>query len=182
MQGINMNRTRAITVVFVLLCFLSGMVVLAAAGPDKKNGKTEENETQKIIWHKYDDGLKLAKAENKHVFIDFSTSWCTWCKKMDRETFAQPEIIKIMSDHFIAVKVDGDSRKMLDIDGYQISEKNLTKNEFGVTGYPAFWFLKADGTKLAQIRGYKPAKYMMEAFTFVKDRKYDTTSNKTKEN
>ena len=51
--------------------------------------------------------------------------------------------------------------------------------EFRVTGLPSYWFLKPDGTKLAVIRGYKPAQYMMEAFEYIKDYKYDTTRIET---
>lgn len=29
------------------------------------------------------DALRLAKTENKNVFVKFSASWCYWCKKLD---------------------------------------------------------------------------------------------------
>jgi thioredoxin-related protein len=142
----------------------------------KKTSAVQSTTEQAIQWLRYDEGLKKASKEDKHVFIDFTASWCGWCKKMDKETFAQPDVVKLINDQFVPVKVWGDSRDELDIDGYKISEQNLTRQQFGVSGFPSFWFLKSDGSKLAQIRGYRDAEFMMEALTYVAERKYDTTA------
>jgi thioredoxin-related protein len=138
-----------------------------AQAPAEKSGE--------ITWMEYDAGLKKAREENKHVFIDFTAKWCGWCKKMDRETFKEPDVVKLINESFVPVRVDGDSPNELDVDGYKITEKSLTRNEFGVRGYPSFWFLKPDGTKLGKIDGYHNKDYMLEALTFVRDYKYDTT-------
>jgi len=141
--------------------------------PPEKRIKAE-----KINWEPYDIGLKNAKKNNKHVFIDFSTAWCGWCKKMEQEVFTDPKVIDILNNDFIPVRVDGDSKNVLDINGYKVTEKNLTRYEFGVRGYPTFWFLKPDGSKLTTFSGYRPADYMIQALTFIKDYKYDTTKTK----
>ncbi|MFQ5498523.1 MAG: thioredoxin family protein [Candidatus Zixiibacteriota bacterium] len=156
------------------------LTAVASVGAGNKTAKdTTETTTgpSRIEWVAYDVGLELAEQQNKHLFVDFTTSWCGWCKKMERDTFSKPDVIKMVSDNFIAVRVDGDSPKELDIDGYKITEKNLTKHEFGVRGYPTFFFLKPDGKALSRISGYRDSKYMMQAFEYVKDYKYDTTGS-----
>ncbi len=167
-----MKFFRQLVLIALFAIFAVGFVL--AEGETKKE-KAESPDNDEIVWMLYDEGLAKAKEEGKHVFIDFTTSWCGWCKKMDKETFNRPDVIKLVNENFIPVQVDGDSKKMLDIEGFKISEKSLTKTEFGVRGYPTFWFLKSDGTKLGNITGYKDTKTMMEALTYVKDEKYDTT-------
>lgn len=152
---------------------ISASLVFAETETDK-SGKTPD----KISWISYDEGLALAKEENKHLFIDFTAKWCGWCKKMDREVFVNNEVISILNDNFISVKVDGDSEKILDIDGYQITEKNLTKQEFQVTGYPAFWFLKSDGSKLGVLNGYQTTDKLLQVLDYVREQRYDTTKTK----
>ncbi len=166
-----------------LILIMAVGAFLAYAEENKEGSSSQKKETKndEIQWVRYDVGLKRAKEENKHVFIDFTAKWCGWCKKMDRETFSRPEVIEMLNTYFVPVKVDGDSPRELDIDGYKITEKSLARNEFKVRGYPSFWFLKPDGTKLAVIRGYKRADYMMEAFEYVKDYKYDSTKTKDSE-
>jgi len=159
-----------------IACLLLLMSISALAGDlTKVADKSETKSSAEVNWMRYDDGLAKAKVEDKHVIIDFSTSWCVYCKKMDKETFVDTAVISLLNEHFISIKVDGDSKQVLDIEGYKISEKDLTKKEYGVRGYPAFWFLKSDGTKLAQIQGYRPKEYMMEAFNYIVEKKYDTT-------
>ena len=153
------------------------------AGVEKEGEQKQPSEKQtdhkEIHWMAYDVGLGKAKAEKKHVFIDFTAKWCGWCKKMDKDTFSKPEVIEMINDHFVPVRVDGDSKQELNVNGYKITEQNLTRYEFGVRGFPAFWFLKSDGTKLGMISGYRDSDYMMEALAFVKDNKYDTTATQT---
>ncbi|HOD67313.1 MAG TPA: thioredoxin fold domain-containing protein [candidate division Zixibacteria bacterium] len=157
------------------------LVLVLAAGAfvfaDDESGKTAA--PAEIQWVAYDVGLQRAAAEKKHVLVDFTAKWCGFCKKMDRETFAKPEVVEMINANFIPVKVDGDSQKELNVNGYKITEANLAKKEFGVRGYPTFWFLKSDGSKLGQITGYRPPDVMMEALSYVKDEQYDTTKTET---
>ena len=161
----------------LLFCLILATALYAIADDSAPDSEAPAQETPaEIQWMRYDEGLAKAKAEDKHVMVDFSTGWCVYCKKMDKETFTQPNVIKLLNDNFVSIKVDGDSKEMLDIEGYKISEKDLTKKEYNVRGYPAFWFLKSDGTKLAMINGYRPTDYMVEALNYIKDKKYDTTN------
>ncbi len=170
-----MKLTKTIGITLFLLTTSS--VALSGAEISPKDGsKPAEEPKKEIVWHAYDAGLKKAKEEDKHVFIDFTAKWCGYCKKMDRETFSDQRVIDILNNDFVPVKVDGESKKELDIDGYKITERNLAIQEFGVRGYPTFWFLKSDGSKLAPIGGYRPTDYMLEALTFVKEHKYEDST------
>jgi len=128
-----------------------------------------------ITWLDYDGGLTKAKLEDKHVFINFTTSWCGYCKKMNKSTFVDPEVVMMMDSNFVAIMVDGDSRHELDIDGYKITERDLTRKEYGVGSYPLYFFLKSDGEKLGALRGYQSKNQLMQYLTYVAERKYDTT-------
>ena len=147
---------------------------VAAVMAEDEGGKSKEN-PKEIEWIRYDDGLTRAKESDKHVFINFTTSWCGFCKKMDKTTFADAEVIKMMHDYFVTVKVDGDSRDTLDIAGYKITERNLTRSEFSVGSYPTYFFLASDGKKLGAIRGYQTKGQLMQYLTYVAEKKYDTT-------
>lgn len=131
--------------------------------------------SDKISWVRYEDGLKQARAEDKPVFIDFSTSWCGWCKKMNKTTFKEGVILDMLAENFVSVKVDGDSRRELDIDGYKITEQNLTRSEFQVRSYPTYYFLTPAGGKLGAARGYQNKDQLAQYLTYVSEKQYDTT-------
>lgn len=130
--------------------------------------------TPEIKWHAYDVGLAKAKKEGKHVFIDFTAKWCGYCKKMDKTTFIEPEIVKLLNNDFVSVQVDGDSEKELNIDGYKVTEKNLSRLEYQVRGFPTFWFLDSQGARLGNLQGYQQTAALLGTLQYVKDKKYVT--------
>jgi thioredoxin-related protein len=170
-----MRTTRAYFLIAVLAAVI-GLTLMAVADDSKDESKSSDAPTE-IEWVPLDTGLTLAGADNKHVFVNFTTSWCGYCKKMNRTTFADPEVIQKMYDDFVAVKVDGDSRDTLEIDGYKITERNLARAEFGVRSYPTYWFLSPEGEKLGRIKGYQFKPQLMEYLAFVAERRYDTTGS-----
>ncbi len=141
------------------------------------NAETPGTKKDGIKWYALDEALPMAKKQNKFIFIDFYTTWCGYCKKMDRDVFSQKEVIDLLNDDFIAVKVNGDSQKQLDIDGYKISERDLAKKEFKVTGYPTFWWLTPSGKKLHSQSGYAPADFWISALNKIKVIELDSTGN-----
>lgn len=96
---------------------------------------------QPIQWHEWgEEAFAAAKRENKPMLLDIGAVWCHWCHVMDRESYDDPEVAKIVNEHFIAVKVDRDERP--DIDSrYQAAVGALT----GQAGWPLTAFLTPDG-------------------------------------
>ncbi|MEA2030763.1 MAG: DUF255 domain-containing protein [candidate division Zixibacteria bacterium] len=166
------------------IIFLLIPIAFAMAGDNTEPSQDAEHKSpdiknSEINWIPFDTGLVAAKREDKHVFVRFTTSWCKWCDKMDKETFTKPEVVTLVKENFIAVKVDGDSNEKLDIDGFKITEKKLTRYEFGVRGYPTFCFLNSDGANLGCFSGYRPKDALIKYLNYVKDEKYDTTKTET---
>ena len=105
--------------------------------------------------------------------VNFTTTWCGYCKKMNRTTFVDSEIVNILNNDFISIKVDGDSQNELNVDGYKITERNLTRSEYGVRGYPTYWFLKSNAERIGPISGYKATDPFLDVLYYVRDEVYD---------
>jgi len=96
---------------------------------------------QPIQWQEWGpEAFATAQRENKPMLLDIGAVWCHWCHVMDRESYDDPEIAKIVNEHFIAVKVDRDERP--DIDSrYQAAVQAVS----GQGGWPLTAFLTPDG-------------------------------------
>ena len=96
---------------------------------------------QPIDWHEWGDGaFARAKAEDKPILLDIGAVWCHWCHVIDRESYENPEIAKIINESFVAVKVDRDERP--DVDSrYQSAISAIS----GQGGWPLTGFLLPDG-------------------------------------
>ena len=161
---------RALLLIGIVALFLAASVFAEAPkDKDKKSDVTPAIDTTQVTWVKYDEGLRMAKESGKHIMVNFTTTWCGYCKKMKREVFSQKDVIKFLSENFVTIAVDGDSKDELDIDGYKISERNLARSEYRVTGYPTYWFLKSNGERIGPAPGYKPKDQFMDILYYVKN-------------
>ena len=157
------------------LVFTILIAALALSVQAQNATQTTKPEKPKIEWLDYAEGMDMADGSDRHVLIDFTASWCGWCKKMEAETFSDSAVIEYINSNFVPVKVWGDSKDTLDIDGYKITQAGLAK-EFGVRGYPAFWFVNPEGMRIGPLPGYHPPDRFMKFLGMVVDREYEKQS------
>ena len=96
---------------------------------------------QPIDWHEWNDAVfARAKSEDKPILLDIGAVWCHWCHVIDRESYENVEIARIINEHFVPVKVDRDERP--DVDSrYQSAISALS----GQGGWPLTGFLLPNG-------------------------------------
>ncbi len=71
----------------------------------------------KIKWLSIEEAEKLNKKEPRKIIMDFYTSWCGWCKRMDANTFNNPKIAEYINKHYYAVKVNAEMRDTIVFNG-----------------------------------------------------------------
>lgn len=68
-----------------------------------------------VDWYPWgDEAFKKARSENKPVFLSIGYSTCHWCHVMERESFEDEEVAKMMNEAFVSVKVDREERPDID--------------------------------------------------------------------
>lgn len=162
-----------------LLAVLAAVAILLATWPIMAETEAEPTE---ITWYDYEAGWAKAKAENKHLFVDFTATWCGWCKKLERDTFSKKPVIDALNSDFVAVKVWDHNKDTLEIDGYKVTTKDLIKKEFRVRGFPALWFVRPDdAVRIGPAGGYVDAQRFLQILDIVKNYRYDSTRTETGE-
>lgn len=120
-----------------------------------------------VEWHTVEAASK-AKIGSRLYFIDFYTSWCGYCKKMDRETFSDPTVAKILNKYYYPVKFNAEGSNTFTWFGHTYRPGRGTRgsaHEFasGLRGYPTFVLYQSDGTAFQAIPGF----YDAASFTVV---------------
>lgn len=68
-----------------------------------------------VDWYPWgEEAFAKAQAENKPIFLSVGYSTCHWCHVMERESFEDPEVAKLLNNHYVAIKVDREERPDID--------------------------------------------------------------------
>jgi len=96
---------------------------------------------QPVNWREWgDQAFAQAREQDKPILLDIGAVWCHWCHVMDRESYENAEVARLINQHYVAVKVDRDERP--DIDSrYQTAVSALS----GQGGWPLTAFLTPEG-------------------------------------
>ncbi len=96
---------------------------------------------QPVQWYPWgEEAFHRAKELDRPILLDIGATWCHWCHVIDRESYEDPELAKVINENFVAIKVDRDERP--DIDArYQQAVGAIA----GQGGWPLTAFLTPDG-------------------------------------
>lgn len=64
----------------------------------------------------YEEGLKMAKAQNKPMLIDFTGYACVNCRRMEENVWTKPEVYNLLKEKYIIVSLYVDDKKELPIE------------------------------------------------------------------
>jgi thioredoxin-related protein len=90
-----------------LLSFLFCLALFMVFSHDG-HAQAENHLAGPIKWMSFEEAVEKSKTEKRKIFIDVYTSWCGWCKVMDKNTFPDPEIAKLLNENFYPVKFDAE--------------------------------------------------------------------------
>ena len=94
-----------------------------------------------VDWYPWgEEALTRAKKEGKPIFLSIGYSSCHWCHVMEKESFMDEEIARILNEHFVCIKVDREERP--DVDAiYMLAVQTFSQ---GHGGWPMSVFLTPD--------------------------------------
>ncbi len=99
---------------------------------------------QRVNWFPWgEEAFGEAKRSRRPILLDIGASWCHWCHVMDEGTYSDPEVVRLINEFFVPVKVDRDQHPEIDR-RYQRDVNLLT----GGGGWPLTAFLTPDGETL----------------------------------
>jgi uncharacterized protein len=142
-------RLAGLSLATALVLIAIGPGPRAAADPEKRPANRLARETSPYLllhahnpvdWYPWGpEAFAKAKAEKKPIFLSIGYSSCYWCHVMERESFEDAAIARLLNEKFVSIKVDREERPDVD----QIYMAAL--QAFGNGGWPMSMFLTPDG-------------------------------------
>lgn len=95
------------------------------------------------------NAIELAGRENKLVLVDVSAIWCSTCRKLDNEVFADDGVKAVIREDYVFSRLE-----------YETDEGQKFLAERNVDGFPNLWVLDGEGKTVTQLRViFDPAEF-----------------------
>ncbi len=108
-----------------------------------------DTDAPEITWlTNEEEALAKANAEGKPVLIDFGAEWCAACKKLEHQTFPDPNV-RSEAQRFVALRVDATDDEDVNI--------NKLKDKYKVVGLPTVIMLDKTGKEVVRFNDFVQA-------------------------
>jgi thioredoxin-related protein len=141
---------------------------------------------EKVKWYTIEEAIQLNAKTPKKIMIDIYTDWCGWCKKMDKDTFNEPEIARYINANYYPVKFDAESSASVVFAGKTFEGSNMaggrkSPHQLAVAffngqsiGYPAIAYLTEKLEIIGTVPGYKTPQQIEPLLHYVAESKYQS--------
>lgn len=117
-----------------------------------------------LSWYAIDDLDAMKDLQGKKVLVDMYTSWCGWCKVMDKKTFTDPQVVDYLNENFVLVKFNAEQKEPVTFQGESYEwirggrkgvNKLAMKMMSGRLAYPTLVYLDENLEVIKASAGYK---------------------------
>ena len=114
------------------------------------------NRAAEIGWRPWSEkAFQEAQVADKPVLLAISAVWCHWCHVMDETSYSDPEVIRLINERYVPIRVDNDERPDVN-------------RRYNMGGWPTTAFLTPDG-EIVHGGTYLPPDAMRSNLTQVAD-------------
>lgn len=127
--------------------------------------QSQSKNSPELKWLNWNEGYPLAVSTGKILLIDAYTDWCGWCKKMDRDTYTNEEVIKKINKHFIPVKFNPEKQGItyyVDTLAFTPAELYMQISRGERTGFPTTYFINTRKKSVMLDPGYRDAQTFLQ--------------------
>ena len=125
---------------YLILALLTTATLLVRSSDVSATNPTEPLSLVKFHNGSFKSAMNKASEEGKLFFVEFYADWCTPCKWMDKTTFRDKDVVEMMNDNYVALKLD-----------IETTEGSGLKSEYSVRMLPTIIIFNSKGEMIERV-------------------------------
>ncbi len=166
-----------------LLLFCGLAIAAYALASLSANAKSTETQTDPsgFSWMSWEEAMEAQKKTPKKLLIDVYTDWCGWCKRMDKNTFSNPEVQAYILKHFYPVKFNAEQKEDIHFQGDVLKWVPNGRRGYhelaaalldGRLSYPSLVYLDENLARITISPGYKDVAQLQKEMKYIAEEYY----------
>ncbi len=140
---------------FIKISLITLVTPLLLTTNTDKNTTNAPNTSVNFHIGSFDSGKVRANKEGKLFFVEFYADWCTPCKWMDKTTFKDGNVVSLLNDNYVPLKMDIES-----------SEGRGLKGEYSVRMLPTILIFNSQGRMIERVEKTLSSEAMVSLLSF----------------
>ena len=153
----------------IILLVVAGLAVSCDSESDAAGSNVSPNDYD--FWVTLEQAQRQAIDEGKYILLDIYTEWCGFCRRMNKETYADKRVQNALDSYFYPVRINAESSTRVTFLGETYAMRDLA-HAFGVSSYPTTIFITPDGEPVASQPGFIEAARFHKMLSFVGSESY----------
>ncbi|MDO5848381.1 MAG: thioredoxin family protein [Methanobrevibacter sp.] len=131
-----MKKGIKVALIIIVIAIVGTALLLVMGSENLEMESTNINSTNNIT-----EAEEIADAQNKDVFVLFTSDTCTWCDKLKSDTLSDEKVIEKINKYYVTAVVD-------------IDKQPDVANAYHAVATPVIVLLDSNGTEKARLNGY----------------------------
>ena len=128
-----------------------------------------------LNWITFTQAESLSLTTNKYILVNIYKPTCRWCRKMERITYSDPNVIAFINENFLPVKLNIIGKGEVKFNGVKIPERELAL-AMKIRGTPTTVFMDSVKAVVVKVPGYVPPNQFIYLLKYVSSKWYEELS------
>lgn len=127
-------------------------------------------------WQTFEEAQAAAAEDDRFFLVDVYANWCGWCRRLEREVYADDEVQAYLEQHFAYTRLDFDATdRDVTFAGDTFTMQQMAYL-LGAQGVPTVAFLTAEGNYITHVPGFVARDDFLDVLRYIATEAYQEQS------
>ncbi len=150
------------------------LVALSVVSVSFAQPNTADEPPRTAPWVSFEEAVAAAQESGKKILVDVYAPWCGWCRRMQQESYVDPEILAYLGQRFEIARLNvDDAESTIQFMGMDFTPQELGY-AFGAEGTPTTIFLDEEANYITRLPGYVDPSTFHQVISYIGSNAYHT--------